>query len=221
MRRSARGPTGRSRSSTTARASARWPPLLAKGRGGPRRRHLSDHAHWPLRGAVFAPSSKKRTASPLGPPSSAHASSARCASRWRRTSSRPVRRGHAAIDSARSSTAAASRAASSRHEHAARHPAGRSDTRIGGHAAAARSSYLQENERPRRRHPDSVGWRARLVAFVRGASVLVHAAMYTAAEYPRRGGDTGGERWGFAHEAGVRASAVTIGRGAATRVEPC
>ncbi len=45
--------------------------------------------------------------------------------------------------------------------------------------------YVSDNElNPQARYDDAPDWRQRLVAFTRGAAVLVHDTMYTADEYP-------------------------------------
>jgi phosphoribosyl 1,2-cyclic phosphodiesterase len=92
--------------------------------------------------------------------------------------------------------------------HPARHPGGALGYRVSAcHGGDGAIVYLPDNELSADAdYPAADGWRARLVGFVRGATVLVHDAMYTAAEYPAHRG------WGhsaaeevveFAREAGV------------------
>ena len=94
------------------------------------------------------------------------------------------------------------------HAHPARHPGGALGYRVAPcHGGGGAVVYFPDNELAADAHyPAPDDWRARLLAFVRGATVLVHDAMYTAAEYPAHRG------WGhsaaeevveFAHEAGV------------------
>ena len=66
-----------------------------------------------------------------------------------------------------------------------RHPGGAlgyrfTDGNPGGRALV----YVSDNElSPAARYDDQPGWRERFVDFARGAAVLVHDTMYTAAEY--------------------------------------
>ena len=90
-----------------------------------------------------------------------------------------------------------------------RHPGGSIGYKIEeGNAGGAGLVYLSDNELgDAPGYESDPGWRRRLVAFARGASVLVHDAMYTAEEYAAHRG------WGHSHdrqavdlalEAGVR-----------------
>ena len=92
--------------------------------------------------------------------------------------------------------------------HPARHPGGALGYRVGLCAGGGGAIvYFPDNELAADAgYTAPADWRARLVDFVRGATVLVHDAMYTAAEYPAHRG------WGhsaaeevvdLAHEAGV------------------
>jgi phosphoribosyl 1,2-cyclic phosphodiesterase len=66
-----------------------------------------------------------------------------------------------------------------------RHPGGAMGYRFTtGNAGGRALVYVSDNElSPEARYEDAPGWRAKLVEFVRGASVLVHDTMYTAGEY--------------------------------------
>ena len=66
-----------------------------------------------------------------------------------------------------------------------RHPGGALGYRFTtGNADGRALVYVSDNElSPEARYDDVPGWRAQLVDFVRGASVLVHDSMYTADEY--------------------------------------
>jgi phosphoribosyl 1,2-cyclic phosphodiesterase len=66
-----------------------------------------------------------------------------------------------------------------------RHPGGALGYRFStGNADGRALVYVSDNElSPEARYDDAPGWREKLVAFARGASVLVHDAMYTAEEY--------------------------------------
>jgi phosphoribosyl 1,2-cyclic phosphodiesterase len=66
-----------------------------------------------------------------------------------------------------------------------RHPGGALGYRFTtGNADGRALVYVSDNElSPEARYDDALGWRAKLVEFVRGASVLVHDSMYTADEY--------------------------------------
>jgi phosphoribosyl 1,2-cyclic phosphodiesterase len=68
---------------------------------------------------------------------------------------------------------------------AVRHPGGALGYRFtNGNAGGRALVYVSDNElNPAARYDDAVGWRARFVAFARGAAVLVHDTMYTAEEY--------------------------------------
>ena len=92
---------------------------------------------------------------------------------------------------------------------AVQHPGGALGFRI--HAPGASDAdvvYIPDNELAA--HPQydrDAGWRARLVAFASGASVLIHDAMYTTAEYGHHHGwghSTYAEAVALALEAGVR-----------------
>ena len=66
-----------------------------------------------------------------------------------------------------------------------RHPGGALGYRFSaGNQRGRALVYVSDNElSPEAQYDDSPGWRAKLVEFVRGASVLVHDTMYTAGEY--------------------------------------
>ena len=66
-----------------------------------------------------------------------------------------------------------------------RHPGGALGYRFStGNADGRALVYVSDNElSPEARYDDAPGWREKLVAFARGASVLVHDTMYTAEEY--------------------------------------
>jgi phosphoribosyl 1,2-cyclic phosphodiesterase len=66
-----------------------------------------------------------------------------------------------------------------------RHPGGALGYRFTDSNADGRALvYVSDNElSPEARYEDVPGWRAQLVEFVRGASVLVHDSMYTVDEY--------------------------------------
>src|SRR5690606_20907832 len=70
--------------------------------------------------------------------------------------------------------------------HPVRHPGGALGFRVTGcNDSRGTVVYIPDNEL----HPDApyeapADWRARLVAFLDGADVLIHDAMYTTAEYP-------------------------------------
>jgi phosphoribosyl 1,2-cyclic phosphodiesterase len=68
---------------------------------------------------------------------------------------------------------------------AVRHPGGALGYRFStGNADGRALVYVSDNElSPEARYDDAPGWREKLVAFARGASVLVHDTMYTAEEY--------------------------------------
>ena len=68
---------------------------------------------------------------------------------------------------------------------AVRHPGGALGYRFTtGNAAGRALVYVSDNElSPEARYEDAPGWREKLVAFARGASVLVHDTMYTSSEY--------------------------------------
>ena len=68
---------------------------------------------------------------------------------------------------------------------AVRHPGGAMGYRFtAGNATGRALVYVSDNElSPEAHYDDAPGWRARLVEFVRGASVLVHDTMYTSSEY--------------------------------------
>lgn len=72
------------------------------------------------------------------------------------------------------------------HSHPARHPGGALGYRVAPcNSPEASLVYLPDNElSPDVPYPDQpADWRDRLVAFARGAAVLVHDSMYTAEEY--------------------------------------
>ena len=66
-----------------------------------------------------------------------------------------------------------------------RHPGGALGYRFTtGNADGRALVYVSDNElSPEARYDDAPGWRAKLVEFVRGATVLVHDSMYTDGEY--------------------------------------
>jgi phosphoribosyl 1,2-cyclic phosphodiesterase len=66
-----------------------------------------------------------------------------------------------------------------------RHPGGALGYRFStGNVDGRALVYVSDNElSPDARYDDAPGWREKLVAFARGASVLVHDTMYTAEEY--------------------------------------
>jgi len=66
-----------------------------------------------------------------------------------------------------------------------RHPGGALGYRFtNGNPGGRALVYVSDNElSPTARYDDQPGWRERFVEFARGASVLVHDTMYTAAEY--------------------------------------
>jgi phosphoribosyl 1,2-cyclic phosphodiesterase len=73
---------------------------------------------------------------------------------------------------------------------ALRHPGGATGYRItDGNSGAPALVYISDNELgDSHGYASAPGWRDALVAFVRGASLLVHDAMYTAEEYERHRG---------------------------------
>lgn len=73
---------------------------------------------------------------------------------------------------------------------ALRHPGGATGYRItDGNAGAPALVYISDNELGNAEgYSSAPGWRDELVSFVRGASLLVHDAMYTADEYERHRG---------------------------------
>jgi phosphoribosyl 1,2-cyclic phosphodiesterase len=77
-----------------------------------------------------------------------------------------------------------------------RHPGGSVGYKIeDGNAGGGGLVYLSDNELgDAPGYATDPGWRSRLVAFARGASVLVHDAMYTAEEYGMHRG------WGHSHD---------------------
>jgi ribonuclease BN (tRNA processing enzyme) len=68
---------------------------------------------------------------------------------------------------------------------AVRHPGGAMGYRFStGNDEGRALVYVSDNElSAEARYEDVPGWREKLVAFVRGASVLVHDTMYTSSEY--------------------------------------
>ena len=68
---------------------------------------------------------------------------------------------------------------------AVRHPGGALGYRFSaGNGEGGALVYVSDNElSTQARYEESPAWRSRLVAFLRGASVLVHDTMYTAEEY--------------------------------------
>ena len=66
-----------------------------------------------------------------------------------------------------------------------RHPGGALGYRFStGNGSGGALVYISDNELSTdARYEDAAGWRAKLVDFVRGASVLVHDTMYTSEEY--------------------------------------
>ncbi|MDQ6634086.1 MAG: MBL fold metallo-hydrolase [Gemmatimonadota bacterium] len=69
---------------------------------------------------------------------------------------------------------------------AVRHPGGALGYRFtDGNGSGGGLVYVSDNElNPTARYDQAPGWRERLVAFARGAAVLVHDTMYTSDEYP-------------------------------------
>lgn len=92
--------------------------------------------------------------------------------------------------------------------HPARHPGGALGYRISaGHGGGGSIVYFPDNElSDDAEYAMPADWRARLVAFLQGATVLVHDAMYAADEYPAHRGwghSTAEEAVDLAQEAGV------------------
>ena len=71
-----------------------------------------------------------------------------------------------------------------------RHPGGALGYRFSGSETTASFVYISDNELERRTSAMAAGpdWKDRLVDFVRGATVLVHDATYTADEYEKHRG---------------------------------
>jgi phosphoribosyl 1,2-cyclic phosphodiesterase len=90
---------------------------------------------------------------------------------------------------------------------AVRHPGGALAYRVSATGEGARALvYVSDNELGEAPgYVQRAGWRDELVAFVRGASLLVHDAMYTTAEYERHRG------WGHSHAADAVALAIDAG----------
>ncbi|HEX7943005.1 MAG TPA: MBL fold metallo-hydrolase, partial [Gemmatimonadaceae bacterium] len=88
--------------------------------------------------------------------------------------------------------------------HPVRHPGGALGYRIGnGNAPRGGLVYISDNELGESPEYDSpANWRDELVAFARGASLLVHDTMYTEEEYEAHRG------WGHSHYADVVAFAL-------------
>lgn len=88
-----------------------------------------------------------------------------------------------------------------------RHPGGALGYRVRArNAAHAGLVYISDNELgDAPGYEPAAGWRDALVAFARGATVLVHDAMYTAAEYETHRG------WGHSHYGDVVDLAVDAG----------
>jgi phosphoribosyl 1,2-cyclic phosphodiesterase len=88
--------------------------------------------------------------------------------------------------------------------HAVRHPGGALGYRVSATGDGARALvYISDNELGEAPgYVQAAGWRDDLVAFVRGASLLVHDAMYTVDEYKDHRG------WGHSHLADAVALAV-------------
>lgn len=91
--------------------------------------------------------------------------------------------------------------------YSARHPGGALAYRMRtGNSRRAGLVYISDNELGDVAGYDSpVDWRARLVAFVRGATTLVHDAMYTREEYEQHRG------WGHSHYHDVVQLAIDSG----------
>ena len=91
--------------------------------------------------------------------------------------------------------------------HAVRHPGGALAYRVTPTGDEARSFvYISDNELGDAPGYTALsGWREELVAFVRGASLLVHDAMYTVQEYRDHVG------WGHSHIADTVALAIDAG----------
>ena len=92
---------------------------------------------------------------------------------------------------------------------AMRHPGGAVGYRITDNAPTSDGRalvYISDNEMgDAPAYPADPEWRDRLLAFVRGARVLVHDAMYTPQEYERHRG------WGHSHDAEVLQLALEAG----------
>ncbi|HEX5435980.1 MAG TPA: MBL fold metallo-hydrolase [Gemmatimonadaceae bacterium] len=90
---------------------------------------------------------------------------------------------------------------------AVRHPGGAAGYRLSaGTLGSGTLVYVSDNELgPEPAYASPPGWRDELVAFVGGASVLVHDATYTEAEYERHRG------WGHSHYGEVVELALEAG----------
>ena len=88
--------------------------------------------------------------------------------------------------------------------HAVRHPGGALAYRVSAMGDGARAMvYVSDNELgDAPGYTARAGWRDDLVAFARGAALLVHDAMYTTEEYAHHRG------WGHSHIADARARAI-------------
>lgn len=91
--------------------------------------------------------------------------------------------------------------------HAVRHPGGALGYRVSAAGDGERALvYISDNELGEAPgYVQAAGWRDDLVSFVRGASLLVHDAMFTVKEYEEHRG------WGHSHVADAVALAVDAG----------